>query len=395
LSESGVHDGGMTEPGAGAKHVKPKRRRGRRILKWTALGLALVLVTAATAGFFYYRHLQNNIDVIPPDHAADRPDPGPTGPLNILILGSDERVAGGGVLGASDDLSDTTILLHLSADRSRAYGVSVPRDLLVDRPVCSAKDGDGADVPAEASAQFNEAYELGGPNCTWRTFEKMTGMRADHIVVVKFDGFKRMVDALGGVPVCVPEEIDDPGREIYVPAGSYDITGDEALDYVRARYGIGDGTDIGRIKRQQAFLAAMTNKAVSLGTLVNPVKLVRFLEAVTESIQTDPGLADLGKLRGIASQLKSIGLSNVKFLTMPIAIPPEDVNRRVPGPGAPALWQRIKNDQPLTRAQLSGAIDAGQDPDGTPSASPGTPTETPTSSPTDDASEREAVGLCA
>jgi len=261
-------------------------------------------------------------------------------------------------------------------------------------------------VPAAESVQFNTAFQVGGPSCTWRTVEAMTDVRVDHVVVVQFDGFKRMVDALGGVPVCVPKAIDDDEHQIHLRAGSYDISGNEALTYVRARYGIGDGTDIGRIKRQQAFLAAMANKAVSLGTLINPVKLLPFLEAVTDSIQTDPGLAKLSKLKGLADQLKNIGLDNVKFLTMPLAIPPEDINRRIPGPGADALWRRIKNDEVLTKAQLGGSITAAEPPEGQPSQTPsgtpsGTPPSTPTSTPTStpspstDAEARLAVGLCA
>ncbi len=353
----------------------------------------VLLLGLGAAGFFFYRHLEGNIERIPLDLGANRPEPGPKGPLNVLMLGSDERVAGGGVLGEGGDLSDTTILLHLSADRSRAYGVSIPRDLLVDRPACGPKQVGGPETPAASLVQFNTAFQVGGPSCTWRTVEAMSDVRIDHVVVVQFDGFKRMVDALGGVPVCVPRAVNDEEHQIFLREGSYDISGDEALTYVRARYGIGDGTDIGRIKRQQAFLAAMANKAVSVGTLINPVKLVRFLEAVTDSIQTDPGLAKLGKLKSLADQLKNIGLDNVKFLTMPIAIPPDDINRRIPGAGADQLWRRIKNDVALSKAQLDGSIAASEPPGGGPTQSPsGTPT--PSGTPSSQAQAREAVGLC-
>jgi len=400
----------MVEPGSGPKHALPKRHRGRRILGRVAIGVVVLLLAVGAAGYLYYRHLEGNIEVIQPNLGEHRPAPGPEGPLNVLLLGSDERVSGGGVLGAGGDLSDTTILLHLSGDRSRAYAVSITRDLLVDRPECPGKNAGDPDVPAANDVQINTAFQVGGPNCTWRTVEALTHIRVDDTVVVQFDGFIRMVDALGGVPVCVPKEIDDPDRGIYIPQGSYDIEGDQALDYVRARYGIGDGTDIGRMKRQQAFLASMTNRAISAGTLLNPLKLVPFLEAVTESIEASPGLAKLSQLRGLANQLRDIGLSNVKFLSMPVSIPPEDINRRIPAPEAGALWARIKRDVKLTPEQLAGAIDAGQDPNGQPSGTPtatpsdtptGTPTTSPTPSPTptevdnSDAEARAAVGLCA
>ncbi|HET7690120.1 MAG TPA: LCP family protein [Nocardioidaceae bacterium] len=400
----------MVEPGSGPRHALPKRHRGRRVLTRLGIGFLVLALGVATAGFLYYRHLEGNIEVIDPDLGENRPAPGPKGPLNILLLGSDERVSGGGVLGAGGDLSDTTILLHLSADRSRAYAVSITRDLLVDRPECPGAEPGDPDVPAATDVQINTAFQVGGPNCTWRTVEALTKMRVDDTVVVQFDGFIRMVDALGGVPVCVPKEIDDPDRGIYIPEGSYDAKGDQALDYVRARYGIGDGTDIGRLKRQQAFLASMTNRAISAGTLLNPLKLIPFLEAVTESIEASPGLAKLSQLRGLANQLRDIGLSNVKFLSMPVSIPPEDINRRIPAPEAAALWDRIKRDVKLTPAQLAGAIDAGQDPNGRPgdtvsgtptptptteTPTPGTPTATPTPTEDAEAAAREAVGLCA
>jgi LCP family protein required for cell wall assembly len=379
----------MTERDLGPpKHAQPKRGRAGRWLKRLVIGLLSVSLLVGAGGYLYVKHLESNIAIIPPDPGKQhRPDPGPSGPLNILLLGSDERVAGGGVAGQGGDLSDTTILLHLSADRTRAYGVSIPRDLLVDRPTCAAKDGKGPDVPGATQAMFNTAFQVGGPNCTWRLVESMTGVRVDHVVVVNFAGFKRMVDALHGVPVCVPKAIDDYDHGIHLKAGSYDISGNDALTYVRARYRIGDGTDIGRIQRQQAFLAAMTNKAVSLGTLINPAKLFPFLEAVTSSIETDAGLANLGKLKSLAGQLKSIGLSHVKFVTMPIAIPTDDINRRIPAPQAAAVWLRIKNDQPLTREQLTGSINAAHVPGGT-------PTGTPATTPTSEAAAREAVGLC-
>ncbi len=363
----------MGERAAGPKHARPKAR-GRKLLKRAAIGMVVVLMATATAGFFYYRHLEGNIEPIVPDLGTDRPDPGPQGPLNILLLGSDERVKGGGVLGAGGDLSDTTIVLHLSGDRSRAYAVSITRDLLVDRPACPAKKKGDPEVPAATGVQINTAFAVGGVNCTWRTVEALTGMRIDETIVVKFDGFLRVVDALDGVPVCVPEEVDDPGRDIHIPQGSYEIKDDQALDYMRARYGIGDGTDIGRMKRQQAFLASMTNKAISAGTLLNPMKLLPFLEAVTESIAASPGLRKLSQFRALAGQLQDIGLPNIKFLSMPVAIPPDDENRRIPAPGAAGLWRRIRLDQQLTPAQLSEAIDAGQDPQGPPS---GTPSGTP------------------
>ncbi len=198
-------------------------------------------------------------------------------------------------------LSDTTILLHVSADRKLAYGVSLPRDAMVERPSCERKDGNGTD-PGGLS-MFNAAYAVGGPACTIKTVEKLTDIRINHFVVIDFNGFRKMVDALGGVEVCVPKEVNDTTGHIYLPAGTYDVKGQRALDYVRVRHSISENGDIGRMKRQQTFLASMANKAVSAGTLVNPVRLYSFLDAATKSLTTDPGLASIKKLGGLAKSL--------------------------------------------------------------------------------------------
>ena len=210
-------------------------------------------------------------------------------------MGSDTRKGKGNhIAGETPGLSDTTILLHLSKDRSRAYGVSIPRDAMVERPTCMKKDGSG--TVAGGLTQFNAAYEVGGPACTIKTVESITKVFIDHFVVVDFNGFKQMVDALGGVKVCVPTRSTTRSATSTWRRGTYNVTGDQALDYVRVRHGISANGDIGRMKRQQTFIAAMINKAVSAGTLANPVKLVRFLDAATKSLTTDPGFAHLKAL---------------------------------------------------------------------------------------------------
>ena len=332
-----------------------------RVLKTIGISVALVLVVALGGGFLVYRHLNNNITQLDVTKAlgSDRPTEvvkanQPQQPLNILLLGSDTRKGQRGHIGGdTPGLSDTTILLHISADRKLAYGVSLPRDAMVERPTCERKDGNGTD-PGGLS-MFNAAYAVGGPACTIKTVEKLTSIRINHFVVIDFNGFRDMVDALGGVEVCVPKEVNDNTGHIYLPAGTYNVKGQRALDYVRVRHDISDNGDIGRMKRQQTFLASMTNKVVSAGTLVNPVRLYKFLDAATKSLTTDPGLASLNKLGGLAKSLKGIGLSNVQFLTVPFQSYAPDPNRLQWAPGANRLWYRIRNDLPLNR-KLSGDV---------------------------------------
>ena len=189
----------------------------------TAVALALV---TGLGTVYLYRHLNGNLDVIDIEQQlTNRPEKkqveGPHEPINVLVMGSDDRDAPGNNidnLTGGGKRSDTTILLHLSADRKRAYGVSIPRDSLVDRPDC--KDEDLNTIPGASDVMWNEAFSVGGPACTVHQVETLTGIRIDHFVVVDFAGFRGMVDAIGGVQVCIPEPIVDPAHGINLPAGT-------------------------------------------------------------------------------------------------------------------------------------------------------------------------------
>ena len=378
--------------GYAAKHRGPPKHA---VLKAVAASTALVLAVVAGAVLLTFRHLEGNITKVPAfgNIVVARPtEPqveieGEKKPLNILIMGSDSRAGQKAVLGSSPGLSDTTILLHLSADRERAYGVSIPRDLMVARPACHRKDGSGM-APSTSLAQWNEAFAIGGEACTIAQFEQMSGVRVHHFVTVDFNGFVDMVDALGGVPVCLPEPVNDPIGKIYLRAGRYDITGEQALGYVRVRHGIGstDTGDIGRMKRQQAFLASMVNKAVSAGTLLNPKRLVDFLNAATRSLAMDDELADVTGLYDLAQDVRGIGLDKVQFLSMPFEAYEPDPNRLQAAPAADVLWEQLRLDRPLGPRLTQDAAKASE-------AKPTRP-RSPSASPTRSA-EAAQVGLCA
>jgi LCP family protein required for cell wall assembly len=267
---------------------------------------------------------------------------------------------------------------------------------MVNRPACNH----GA-IPAASYQQWNAAFAIGGPGCTMQQFEQLTGILIDHYVVVDFNGFQGMVDAIGGVQVCIPEEINDQAHGIHLDAGTYDVSGRQALSYVRQRYAVGDGSDIGRMKRQQAFIASMASKVISAGTLSRPDRLLRFLDAATASIKVDRGLDNVGKIAKLGYEFRHIDPSNIQFLTIPWIWDPNDPNRVVWAPGAAkAVWQKILEDEPLSRRLTAGAINAGNapgssatapvDPDtGRPSGKP-SPTQTPSTT-TDEAA---AAGLC-
>ncbi len=340
----------MSEVESTVKETRTRRIHLKYVVIVFVVLLGLVIATLVVAGVKLNDQIQT--DDAFKDILGDRPrqyvDPDGGKPVNVLILGVDFRG------GADPGRSDTTILLHLSADRERAYGVSVPRDLMVDRPAC--KDlSSGSTSPETGPVMWNAAYTLGGSACTVAQFEHMTGILVNHFVVVKFQAFRDVANALGGVPVCVPKTIDDPVHKIYLPAGRYDATGETAVSYVRARYMVGDGSDIGRMLRQQAFLASMVRKATSLGTLGNPVKAYKFLDAATKSFVTDPDLGRIANLVGMGRAVRHIGLDRIDFLTMPFGPYAPDPNRLAIGPGAQRMWDQLESDKVLDRQFTAGA----------------------------------------
>jgi LCP family protein required for cell wall assembly len=397
---------------AAATPDAPKRRgRGRRRHAVAKVILAVVVVLAMATGLtvvFLYRHLNGNLDVIDVTKQLDnRPAKvqveGPKEPLNVLVMGSDTRQGVGNAVDKQFDIgerSDTTILLHLSADRERAYGISIPRDSVVDRPKCTSSKG--AKIPAASGVLWNDAYSVGGPACTIQQFEQLSGVRLDHFVVVDFNGFRGMVDAIGGVQVCIPQDIVDPAHGINIPAGNRKLEGQQALNYVRERYVVGNGSDTGRMKRQQAFIASMAHQVVSSGTLARPDRLVRFLEAATQSLTLDDGLGNLTKIAKIGLDFRGIGLDNIQFITIPNTVDPNDPNHLVWTPQAKLVWKKIANDEPLTRRLAADVISAGnvpgqKNPSGNGSTSP---SSSPSSSPTGDPDQADAqaledAGLCA
>ena len=388
-----------------------RRARRRTITRRVVIGLCVVLVVVTSGLVIAYKKLEGNINAVSitsalgDDRPTEAPVEGPKKPLNILVMGSDSR-AGTKIGGDTPGLSDTTILLHLSADRTRAYGVSLPRDAMVQRPECTTKNGKGT-VPA-ALTQFNAAYAVGGPACTIKTVEALTHIRIEHYVVVNFNGFQQMVNAIGGVTVCVPTEVNDTVGHIRLPKGTYKVNGSQALDYVRVRHDLGVANgDIGRMKRQQTFISAMIAKVVSKGVLANPVRLYNFLDAATQSLTTDPEFAHLKTLATLGNELKDIGLDKIQFITVPNEEYKPDPNRLVWSPEAENLWRRIRLDKPLGRLggdAVSPSTSARGKPGTTPSANPSqSPSSSPSSSPSPTQQQSEEArkqaaaeaGLCA
>lgn len=368
-------DGGSSTRRRGDRHKEhrhPWLRRGG-IAVAAALAVALVLSVVA------YVKLTGNINRLDiTDALGKRPEKQATtdadtnlGPMNILVMGSDTREGAGNdkygsnnvEYGISGARSDTNLVVHLSADRKSAVVVSIPRDSMTRAPRnCSDKEWS---PETGVVRQWNANFTQGGPPCVIKTFEGLTGIYLDHFVVIDFRGFQKMVDALGGVTVCTPEPINDKDSKLVLPAGKTKVNGKQALGYVRVRKTVGDGSDIGRINRQQAFLSSVVQQATSSSLLLRPDRLYRFLDAATQSMTTDQDLG-VGKMRDVAQSVARIGMDQIRFVTVPIEPYAADSNRVQWAESADTLWEALREDKPLP----------GQKP------APGSPTATPTPSPT-------------
>ncbi|MFG2612871.1 LCP family protein [Streptomyces anulatus] len=359
-------------------------------LRWTALAASFLVLVAAGAGWWLYKKLDGNITTDTSAAAElkayekERPAPVVMDAQNILLIGSDSRAGDNSEYGRDNggsQRSDTTILLHLAADRKSATAVSLPRDLMVEIPSCRTDDDKET---RKQFTQFNTAFELGGTACTIRTVERMTGIRIDHHMVVDFNGFKDMVDAVDGVEICLKEPIDDKDAHLELPAGRQTLNGEEALGYVRARKTLGNGSDTERMERQQQFLGALVNKMQSNGVLLNPTRLYPVLDAATKSLTTDPGLDSLRDLYDLVRGMRNVPTEQVQFLTVPRQPYRNNVNRdELVEPDAGDLFKQLREDRPVAVVPADELKEAQQDrerkqdgkPDDTGSESP-TPTPT-------------------
>ncbi|MER7854884.1 LCP family protein [Streptomyces bacillaris] len=365
-------------------------RRKQPWLRWAALGASFLVLVSAGVGWWIYNKLDGNITTDTGAAAElkvyekERPTPVAMDAQNILLIGSDSRAGDNSRYGRDDggsQRSDTTILLHLAADRKSATAVSLPRDLMVEIPAC--RTGDDKET-RERFGQFNSAFELGGSACTIRTVERLTGIRIDHHMVVDFNGFKDMVDAVDGVEICLKEPINDKDAHLELPAGRQTLNGEEALGYVRARKTLGDGSDTERMERQQRFLGALVNKMQSNGVLLNPTRLYPVLDAATKSLTTDPGLDSLRDLYDLVRSMRDVPTDQVQFLTVPRQPYRNNPNRdELVEPDAGELFKQLREDKPVAVVPADELKDAEKgtetDGDGKPDAAASeSPTPTPT-----------------
>lgn len=367
-----------------------RKQRSHRVARAVGLVTTAVLAFAGTGVAAAYIDLKSSIDVsdvselvtgaTPAPTPKDPDDPFKDRALNILVMGTDLRDAENAAIAGEDEgmRSDTTFVVHVSGDRSRMEVVSIPRDSLVKIPACNLPDGSMS--KPRSSAMFNEAFSIGaGPQedltyaaaCTISTVQTLTGLTITNHVVVKMTGVIGVVDALGGVRMCLPEPMQESKNygSLDLPAGDQVLDGHTAIQFLRARHGKGMGLDAGsdltRITRQQALMDAALRQILSQNLITDSGRLYQVIKAALSSISPDPDLADPASLAGLAFSLRSISPSEIVFTELPIGTAPTDKNRVVWLPAADAIWERLVNDQPPPGHETPAPTDsatAGTDP---------------------------------
>ncbi|WP_353114343.1 LCP family protein [Microbacterium sp.] len=350
-SPSDPADGPIGDPMSDSPRRTLRRRRRIGLIIGAVL-LVVVLAVVAVVVAIALRVTGNVASnaVTRPGASADAPKiPDWNGPVNLLIMGSDGRAdLTSGKYGDDDisgDRSDTLMLLHINAQHTDATLVSIPRDTMVSRPECTSKDG--TVHPAADRVQINSTFDI-GPYCTLDTVTQLTKLPIDNFVVVNFDGFIDITNAIGGVEVCLAEDVDDRFSGLHLSAGTHTIKGAEALAFVRTRHGIGDGSDLGRIRTQQIYLSALARKVKSAETLTNPVALFQLADAASRTLQVDEGLSSPSALVGLAGTLANVSLDRMVLLQLPVRDYPANRNRVEPIPSqSAALFEAMRNDRPV------------------------------------------------
>ncbi|WEO97038.1 LCP family protein [Streptomyces sp. FXJ1.172] len=359
---SGRHGAGRR--GGGTK--TDRRRRRRRALRWSATVLAVVILGTATAGYLYYEHLNGNIrkgERSSGDANAHKTAPNAAGqtPLNILLIGSDSRNTAEDLkLGGSRDSvgapgnADVQMLIHLSADRKSAAMVSIPRDTRVDIPKCT--DPKTGKVYPATNDIINTTLGRGGAGCTLATWENLTGVYIDHWMTIDFSGVVSMADAVGGVDVCVKQNVwDHPtpavpgGSWLKMTAGTHKVQGVQALQWLRTRHAW--GSDPLRARAQHMYLNSMIRTLKKQNVFTDTGRLMDLAEAATKSLQVSEEIGTVKKLYDLGMQLKSVPSNRITSVTMPNVEDPKDPKNHVIEDTANAdkLWEMLRDDVPLDK----------------------------------------------
>ncbi|WP_419184238.1 LCP family protein [Streptomyces cyaneofuscatus] len=358
-SQSGGRGAEATATAGRRKRKAPKARR-KKALMWTGGVTAFLVATTAVGAYILYEKLNGNIDAIDIGDQGNK-NVVSDGPMNILIIGTDKRT-GKGNEGYGDKGSaghaDTTILFHVSEDRTNATAMSIPRDLKTEIPECETKGSDGASttIPGTPDERFNTSLGQSGrnPGCTMKTVENITGVKPDHFMMVDFNAVKELTTAVGGVEVCMAKPVDDPKSHLKLKQGKSKVEGEMALALLRTRHSFGNESDLDRIKVQQQFLASMIREMKSSDTLTNPKKLYTLADAATNALTVDTAIGDAKKLMTLAQEIGKVDTKNITFLTMPVIdnpAEPKPITVVVDPVKGEQLFAMLRSDTSLTEVK--------------------------------------------
>jgi LCP family protein required for cell wall assembly len=377
-SYSNCSDGADTVPvvNVRARHGRlPRRGAVKPVLAGIASFLGVVLAsTSAVAGIAVWQLSEKlGPGVIIEQEGEAPPAVGPIdGPVNILLVGSDSGGGNANYGERGENLNDVTILLHISPVAHTAIAVSFPRDLYVPITGCESNPG---------TRKINEALYNGGLACAVSTVEALSGQNIGYAAQIEFDGVIEMSDAVGGVTVCVAEPIHDLQIHLDMEPGEHTIGGFTALQFLRSRHGVGDGSDTARIGNQQLFLSALMRKIKAEGTLTNPITVYALASAAANNMELSTSLNSLDTMASMALAVKDIPLKNIAFVSYPSGSGSMfGVGGRIPDyTSAKVLMDAIKADAQIvvTGDPAGGALPGEDIVETTP-----TPTATSTAPPT-------------
>lgn len=372
-AEASTGDSPRTSPGLStiARHGRLRRKPWVTTGKVAASVLTVALVSVLGIGGVAAVNLVS--DAKPVVHLVGEsgavPDIGAIeGGVNILLTATDTRTGQGDAWGTTDDssgagLNDVTMLVHLSQDHTHVVVVSFPRDLMVAIPECP--DGQGGWNSAMSSQPLNTTLSYGGVACTVLTVEQLTGVKIPFAGVVDFSGVVSMSNAVGGVPVCITGGgIHDEHTDLDLPDGTSVLKGKQAAEFLRTRYGVGDGSDLGRISNTQVFLSSLVRTVMTKSTLTNPVKMWGLAKASLAHIRWSESLNSVTTLYQIAMATKDLDFGNVVFVQYPVGDDPDAPGKVVADhESADPLIEAVRNDLPI---RLTGGTGVGAVADGKP-----------------------------
>jgi LCP family protein required for cell wall assembly len=353
-------DTGWGEPQSRRRGQQPKGRRprhslGQRVAAWTSIIVVGALVAGTLVAYAKYRSLWDSIKRIDVAGLVGNQPPKLNNAENILLIGSDTRVGQDGIGGSAASTpggrSDTLMLLHISPGHHEVTVVSIPRETMVPILSCPASDGTtGQQAEPGEEELINAALDFGGPVCTWKTFEDVTGIHIDHFIELDFTGFEKIIDDLGGVEVCLPFAVDDPVSGLDLAAGHHHIYGTQALAFWRTREDLGDGSDLERIQRDQYLMVSLVQGIEHSGLLHSPSKVLDVVRDATDSMTTDDGLTQDAMLQ-VAESMEGLNSGSVQFITAPnIPWPENDNDVEFEQPQANELFTAIQHDNVMPKA---------------------------------------------